>query len=148
MAAPDRILGKGARLYYSTDGGSTYTELTEISDLGAPDEGETEQIEATPLNPSSNAKEFLNGLTDTGKFSFKQFMDKKFTRFKTLRLLKGTLLGWRIVGPMVTGLTTAPKIEFDGNLEKVNASGFVRNQPTTIDCDVQVTGAVTLAEGV
>ena len=52
MAAPDRILGKGARLYYSTDGGSTYTELTEISELGAKTLGPRSRIvsmpEATP----------------------------------------------------------------------------------------------------
>lgn len=137
MALADAILGQGTRLYYSSDNIS-YNELADLADVGEPDEGDVEQIESTPLNPSTSAKEFLNGLREAGTFTFDQYWTK--ARYTTLRTLIGTTKYWKIVFP------ESSYLYFQGNLKKARPMGFKRNEPIKIGCAVQITGGTTFTQ--
>ena len=130
----DAVLGIGSRLYYSADN-VTYTELTDIVEIGPPDDPDVERIEATPLNPNSRAKEYLFGLVEYGEFTFKQFWNK--TRYNTLRGFLYTSKYWKVVFPDTSTLI------FQGALTKCRSSGLTNNQPIHIECTVKISGATT-----
>lgn len=136
-------LGLGARLYYSTDG-SSYTELSDLIGMGSPDDPTVEKIDATPLNPNSNAREYLYGLIDYGKFTFQQYWTK--ARLTTLRGRLRTSTYWRVVFPDHATPTSASKLEFQGAPVKVRPGPLVNNQPISIDVEIDISGATTYTE--
>lgn len=142
--AVDAILGMGARHYYSTDG-VNYTELTDLMEVGAPDDPEVEKIEATPVNPTSNAAEFLFGLITYGSTSFKQYYNK--SRMTTLRARLRLSTWWRTVYPDNATVSNASKIEYVATPTKVRTGALVRNQPIAIEVNANITGAVTFTAG-
>lgn len=138
--AVDALLGLGTRLYYSTDG-STYTELTDMDEIGSPGSPEVEQVEATPMNPTSRAREFLWGLVNYGTFSCKQFWNK--TRYTTLKNRLYTATYWRFVFPDNATPTSASKEEFIATPVKVQVDPPQRNKALTISVEAKLTGAST-----
>ncbi len=147
--AVDAILGKKTRIYWSTDN-ITYTEFADLVEAGPPEDGEVEQIEATPLNPTNNAKEYLSALEELGEFTFSQYWNK--TRYTTIRAIKtansaGTPYYFRLCFPDNATPTSASRIVFLGNVKKGRPAGFKRNTPIQIDVIVKVTGAITYTEG-
>lgn len=136
--AVDATLCSGSRLYYSTDSGSNYTELTDLRSMGPPGDPEAPKVDVTPLNPTSNTREKRIGLFDSGMFSFKQYYNK--TRYSALRTLftNRTLVRWKITMP--EGSTNV----YDGYLSKCTSSDMGNpDDPLMIDCQVEITGAVT-----
>lgn len=142
--AVDAILWMGARFYYSTDG-TNYTELTDMIEVGPPDDPTVEEIEATPLNPTSNAAEFLYGLINYGSTSFRQYFNK--SRFTTLRARLRTSTWWRTVYPDNAAVANSSKIEWIGAPTKVKNNTGVRNTPISIDVEIKISGAVTFTAG-
>lgn len=136
--AADAILGLGARLYYSTDD-ATYTELTDLKEIGSPGNPTIEQIESTPLNPTNRRREFLAGLIDGGRFTFMQMWNK--SRYNTLKGFAdaGTNLYWRIDLPD-SGTSTD---KFRGALSQCTFGPIRTSEIIMITCEVQVSGDET-----
>ena len=142
--AVSATLGQGTRLYYSSNG-SDYTELTDLVEIGPPGDPDIEQIEATPLNPTGNSREYLNGLEENGEFNFSQYWTKG--RQTTLRAIRGLTRYYKVVCPDNATPANASTYVFQGNLRKCQPAGFRRGQPVQIDCRVQLTSAITFTEG-
>lgn len=143
--AADASLAYGARLYYSTDG-STYTELTDIVEIGSPGEPEAPDVDVTPINPSTAYREFKSGLLNAGEFSFKQHWNK--TRFTTLRGRLRTSTYWRLVFPDNATPANASKAEFVGPVKKCTTDPMNdADDEIHIMCTVKVSGAITWTEG-
>lgn len=131
--AVDAILGLGTRNYYSSNG-TDYNEFVDMVLAGPPDDPTYSTIEATPLNPTDRAREFLKGLVDYGEYGFSQYYNK--TRFDTLRDNLGTNLYWRVTLP------DDSKFEFRGIITKAILAGLETEKVITIDVKVKITGAV------
>lgn len=132
--AVDAVLGYGTKLYYGSDGVS-YTELTDLEEIGEPGDGDVEQVEATPLTLTSNAKEFLNGAEDPGEFQFQQKYNK--TRLTTLMALKATKKYFKVTYADTSTVT------FQANVRKVTPPSGRKAQVQLITVRVKITGPVT-----
>lgn len=142
--AADGILGLGARLYYSTNG-TDYTELTDLEEIGPPQDETFEQIENTPLNPTNRRREYLNGLVDSGSFTFKQKYKK--ARMTALRGRLNATTYWKIMFPDGSTSSNGSTFVFQGNLTKCPSSPLQKSVVVTIDCEVKITGDITFTEG-
>jgi hypothetical protein len=140
------MIGKGSRLYYSTNG-TTYTELTNLVEMGSPDSGSPEQIDETPLNPTNSRREYVPGLIDTTVFPFKQYWNK--TRYALLLpyISNGITLYWRVTSPDNATPANASRWDFQGNLKKWMAPEFKVTTSLIIDAEVQITGDITFTQG-
>lgn len=143
----DATLGLGTRLYYSTNSGSSYTELTDLMEIGDPPNTTVEKIDVTSVNPTSRRREKKAGLSDGGNFDFAQFWNK--TRYTTLKAFydAGTSLRWKLVYPDNTDPAQASNLVFDGPLEKCQSSGTANNKPLCIKCSVFVSGSDAFTPG-
>ncbi len=145
--AVSSILGLGSRLYFSTDAGSNYTELTDLEMLGSPGSPKVDEIDTTPVNPTARAKEFLAGLIEYGEMSFSQFFTKaRYTALRTL-LTAGTLVTWKVVIPDNTNPALASKSVFSAILKECALSNLETKKPVTIPCKVRLSGADVFTEG-
>lgn len=145
MAAVDAILVYGSRCYYSSDGGSTYTELADMKQIGVPPT-DTPDVDVTPLADSDDYRQFRLALSVAGELDCKQFFNK--TRMSALQTLARTKLKWRIRVPDSATVANCSKIEFDGWLKIPQLSPLSDpDEPVTIDFKVKLTGKVTWTQG-
>jgi hypothetical protein len=136
--AVDAVLGYGTKLYYGADGVS-YTELTDLEEIGEPADGTVEQVEATPLTLTSNAREFLNGAEDPGEFQFSQKYNK--TRMAALIALKATRKYFKIL------YADSSTVIFQANVMKVVPPAGRKGQVQLITVRTKITGAATFTAG-
>lgn len=136
------FLAKGTRLYMSPDG-VTYTELVDLKQLGEPGNADAPDVDVTPLNPTTNYREYLVGMLTSSDFTFQQYFTA--TRFNALyaRLRLNTY--WRIVLP---DLTTGSKLEFQAKLKKCSLTGLGNpDDPLLIDSSMKISGEPTFTAG-
>ncbi len=143
MAAADCTLVKGVQFWYSTNSGSTYTQLIDMVDLGSPGTPTTEQIEKTPLDPTTNQKEYTGGMEDPGEHSFMQLWsgDREVV-LQALKNVNTTM--WRIYYPDRTILAKRSKDDYTGTLielskEKMDGA----SKRLVLVGKIKVSGAVT-----
>ncbi len=143
----DAISGIGAQQHYSTNGGSTYTQLTDLAMLGAPGSPKIDQIEATPVDPTSFAKEFLLGLVEYGEVSFEQFYNK--TRFTALNTLYTTraVVTWKTIVRDNATATSASYLVYSGWLIECGLGDLKNKDPVVIKCKIKMTGAYAFTQG-
>lgn len=143
----DAILGLQSRLYYSTTSNTgPWNELSDLSEMDGADDPKVDKIEATPLNPTGNAKEYLFGLIEYGEFGFKQYYKK--TRLTALRALLGTNPAyWKIVVPDNPNSALASYMVVTGTLISAKTGPFQKGNPILIDCKVTITGPSTFTQG-
>ena len=105
------VISKGIKLSYKTNGGSTYTDLTnlqEIPELG----GDSEAIEITTLADAAHM--YTDGILNYGdSLAFKFLYDK--TQFETLQGLSGSI-NWQVTLPDTTtcAFTGTSSVKLDG----------------------------------
>lgn len=130
------ILALGARIYDSPDG-ITYTEMTDMQEIGSPDDPEVNMVEATPVNPTQRAKEFLAGLINYGEFEWKQF-------YTAARLVhhRGYLFQrvyYRVVFPDVIS-SSGSMMQFSSYLKKAKLTALEIEKVMVIEGKAQITG--------
>ncbi len=143
--AVDALPGISARQYYSIDSGSNYTELTDLIEIGSPEDGTAAQIPATPLNPTNNSDEFINGIINNGMAKWSQYWNK--SRYATMRAYVGTKLTWKTVFPDNANPALGTKIVYAGNLVKCAPGAMNKKDAIPLNYEVQITGAVTVTQG-
>lgn len=131
--AVDAILGDDARLYYSADG-VTYTELSNVVEIPAPDGTTAEQVEVLALY-GNTAAEYLNGIKRNGKFTARIYWNK--TVFNTLLGFVGVSKYWKVTYPDTSTFVA------QGNVSKVSREGLSKGAPVVTLLEVQLSGDVT-----
>lgn len=146
MAVPtDAILVYGARLYYSSDGGSNYNELADMKSIGVP-ATDTPDVDVTPLADSDDFRQFRLALSVAGEMDCKQFFNK--TRFAALDTLKRQRLKWRLRVPDSATVANQSKLEWDGWLKAPTLDPFTDpDEPVLISFKVKTTGKITYTQG-
>ncbi len=142
MALADMTLVKGVQFWYSTNSGGSYTQLVDMVDLGSPGTPTTEQVEKTPLDPTTNQKEYVGGMEDPGEHSFMQFWSSD--RQVVLEALKNVpTTMWRIYYPDRTLLANRSRQDWTGTLTELSLEKMDGpSKRLVITAKVKVSGAV------
>lgn len=142
----DALLANGTRFYFSTNGGSTYSELVDLKELGSPGEPEGPEVDVTPLAPTANYREFRIGLLKSGTITFKQFYNK--ARYTTLAALLRIQYDWKYVFPDNAVPASASNLTFKGYLKKLTVDPVSDpDDKILIMGEVTITGAITFTQG-
>ncbi len=141
--AADCTLAKGVQFWYSTNSGSSYTQLTDLVSLGSPGGAKAAEVEKTPLDPTDNTKEYASGLEEPGAHDFKQFWNDD--REIALRALKGVAgVLWRTYYPDRTLLANRSHEDYMGTLNELSKEELGSADARLIlVAKVKITGAVT-----
>lgn len=115
--AADVTLAKGTRVYFSTDSGSTYTELTDMQSCSPPGSPKRKRIEVPSLNPTDDIRESKPGLRDPGQFTFKQYHTP--ARETAMQAQEGNTLKWKVTLPSGSPAKTV----FNAYIEDVHEEG-------------------------
>lgn len=137
--AVNAMLGLGARLYDSPDG-ITYTELVDMQEIGSPDDPEVGSVDATPVNPTNRAHEFLAGLINYGEFEFKQYFTGPRLVHHRGNIYK-TVYYKIVLNDLIS--TAGSTMIIQTFLMKARLSTLEAEKVVTIDCKAKVTGAST-----
>lgn len=70
MAETEVTIGYGSKFAISTDDGSTYTDVAEISGDISPPSSTIDTVDATHMRSPNGDREFILGLNDPGEMSF------------------------------------------------------------------------------
>src|SRR5262245_27191720 len=117
-APVDAILARGTLLHYSTDGGTVYSELVDMKEIGSPGDPEAMEVDVTPLNPYTGSREFLLGLRKSGTIMFKQWYNKM--RFAALRGMLGTRNDWKFTFPDGATPVASSVLTFKGQIGRAS----------------------------
>lgn len=140
----DAIVAAGLRLWYSTDGGSTWLELTDLEKVGEPMAKESPDVPLTTL--TQTAQEFAAGLQNNGTLDFTQYWNK--TRYGVLNAQYGKTIDWKISYPDAALEANKTKMVAKGYINRLAPSGAdSQDTPLTITCKVKITGAVAFTAG-
>ncbi len=132
----DAMIGMGARLYDSPDN-ITFTEITDLQMIGSPDDPEAKEIDATPVNPTAGANEYLLGLLNYGEFEFKQYYNA--SRFVHHRGNLRQTVYYRIV--LNDAISNSGSIiALQTLLKKCKISELEVEKVTVIECKAKITG--------
>ena len=105
-------LSRGIKLSYKSNGGSTFTELTNLQEIPELGNNAKEKVDVTVL--SDSAKKSIDGLSDTAQdLSFKFLYDKE--QFTTLAALT-TSTDWKVELPSEGNAATfsgTPSVKLD-----------------------------------
>ena len=105
-------LSRGIKLSYKSNGGSTFTELTNLQEIPELGNNAKEKVDVTVL--SDSAKKSIDGLSDTAQdLSFKFLYDKE--QFTTLAALT-TSTDWQVELPSEGNTATfsgTPSVKLD-----------------------------------
>ena len=105
-------LSRGIKLSYKSNGGSTFTELTNLQEIPELGNNAKEKVDVTVL--SDSAKKSIDGLSDTAQdLSFKFLYDKE--QFTTLAALTSST-DWQVELPSEGNTATfsgTPSVKLD-----------------------------------
>jgi hypothetical protein len=143
------ILGIGSKIGYSTDGGSTFTDVAEVTSITLPS-SEHSVIDVVHLGITDGYKDFLFGLADGGTVEFK--FNYTATVYSALFALKGQKKTgandnkWKISGPDENGVTAGgvQTFTFKGVLMALE-SEIMTEEIVGVTGKVKVCGGVTVA---
>tara|TARA_R110000787_G_scaffold284494_2_gene398262 strand:- start:938 stop:1375 length:438 start_codon:yes stop_codon:yes gene_type:complete len=135
---------QNTKLFRSTDSGTTWLAITDLTSVGYPD-GDTSEIDATVL--SSTAFEYILGLKDNGSLNFGINVNFTDTQHIALQADNGvnTARSYRVEYPE-RGAVTVTSVEFSGFLMSFTGDNPV-NDKQAFTGTVRITGAVTIVNG-
>lgn len=117
---------QGCKLFWSTDSGSTYTQVTGVTQVVVP-EISKERIECTDLD--SPTKEYLAGLGDSSAATYPLNFSAIDTSHKAMLVLESSsaTVKWK-VELVETGLSTVTTAVYDGFVEKLSITGSTNSK--------------------
>lgn len=137
------ILGYGASIQYSNDGGTTYqTALGQIESIVPPNIDATD-VKITNLNSPNNFHEFMAGLGNGGEVSFKLIFDK--TLMSTLYGFHRVTKFWKVTYSDL--VTTASTWIFQAYLKGVTNEEFQADDKVMSTFKFKVTQKPTFTPG-
>lgn len=143
----DVTLVNDIRLYLSTDG-VTYSELVDMSTIGAAGSPERPDVDVTPLSGSDSFRQFRQGLATAGECQCMQHWNKTRHALLDGYFSNNTSLYWRVVLPDATLVANRSKIEFQGRLKKLTTSEHDDpDKKILIDFTIKLTGKPTFTPG-
>lgn len=121
-SAPEgKTLPYTSTLGYSTDGGSTYTDLAEVV-MVHPPSPTLDKASTTVLDSPGGAKEALASWIDLGTIPFECFFTKSQYNTVAAKFFAGDALYWRIKLPLIGAETNHSTFIFQGFLSKLEFS--------------------------
>lgn len=132
------LASQGTILAVSTDSGSTWVDLCQLSSINGPD-GSSSEIEVTTL--CSSAKEYISGLADYGNVAISGMYDPANAGLVSLKTLydSGDEAQFRIT---LTD-TASTEITFDGYVNAYSWA-FEADDASRVSSNIRVTGPVTV----
>jgi predicted secreted protein len=133
--------GKGTKLQYSTDSGTTFVDVAQILDVSPPSESGN-SIDVTTHDSPGNHSEFVAGLRDGGEVALSIAFDPEDTasHAKLKELFdSGEVLPWRVVFPSAN----SAHMQFDGFVNSFSGE-TPQDDKITADCSLKVTGKPVL----
>ena len=120
------VVSQGCKLFWSTDSGSTYTQVTGVTTVMIP-EISKERIECTDLD--STTKEYLAGLGDSSAATYPVNFDATDTSHQAMLVLESSSdeVKWK-VELVESGLSTVTTAVYDGYVEKLSVSGATNSK--------------------
>ena len=133
------LAGVGTKLEYSTDGGTTYTALAQVLNIGGP--GMTKDtIDTTALDTADGYRTFIGGFKNPGTLTFTANFEK--TQYNTL---KGQFEGDTLVNYKLT-TPDGSTFEFIGLVTEMPLT-VPTDDKITMDVTIQISGTVTFTAG-
>ena len=131
--------GFGTTIAYSTDGGTTYTDIGGIHDTISGPELSADAVEVTDHDSADGWREYIGGLKDAGEVGFKVNWDPADTQHDALVAQVGNVIDWKITFP--DGASTAT---FQGIMTNYTPDVPLDDRMTA-EITIKITGAVTWA---
>ena len=135
--------GKGTKLQYSTDSGTTFVDVAQVIDVSPPGQSGN-SIQATTHDSVGNHHEFIAGLRDGGEVPLSIAYDPEDTasHAKLEELFdSGEVVTWRVVFPTANN----PHLQFDGFVNNFGGA-TPQDDVITADCGIKVTGKPVLTK--
>ena len=133
--ASNAISAQGTTFEVSTDGGTTWVDIGEISSFTGFD-GQSNDIEVSNL--ASTAKEYRLGLQDFGQFT----LELQFVRADAGQVVLDTLNASKAVAKFRMTLPDTEVATFDGLVKSFSIAGGT-DQTLSGTCTIRQTGAPT-----
>lgn len=145
MAASVSTIGYGDTLEWSTDGGTTWTAVSELKTCDVPTHS-IEKIERTHMGSPNRTKEYTPGLRDTGDVAFAfNFNSTDYEALYTLET-NGTVAQWKHTLAPNDGEATGAVYEYEGFVELSGGTREVEGV-TEVSATIKRTGAATFTAG-
>lgn len=146
MAASISRIGYGDVLEWSTDGGTTWTDVAELRTCDIPTHT-VEKIERTHMGSPGRTKEYTPGLRDVNDVSFTfNFNSADYAAIFALETA-GTVANWRHTLAPNDGETTGAIYEYDGFVEISGAPREVEGV-TEVSATIKRTGVAEFTAAV
>ena len=135
---------RGAKLFRSTDGGSTLVKVPQCSNIGLPG-NQKEELDVTNLE--STRREKIEGIGDTSTVTFTVFADLTDTIHQALLSdsESSAVQNWLIEVPE-QGAATVSTYAFAGYVQNFRGDLQV-NTPQAMAGEIVMTGSATIAHG-
>jgi hypothetical protein len=143
------ILGIGSKASYSTDNGSTFTDVAEVTSITLPS-SEHSVVDVVHLGITDGYKDFLFGLADGGtvevKFNYTATVYSAIFALKGLKKTGANDNKWKISGPDENGVTAGgvQTFTFKGVVMSME-SEITTEEIVSVTVKIKVCGAVTVA---
>ena len=137
----------GTRLAYSSNGGSTYTTITECRAIRMP-KNEPSKADTTHLESPNRKREKIPSWKDDGECGFTcLFVADQFDTLSDLEAA-GTLLMWRVQLPQLSGQSSRSTVVFSAQIASVRLNDIEANdEPVTYDVVLTVSDEETFTAG-
>lgn len=134
-------IGYGGTLEYSTDGGSTFTEVAEFKSGGLPTNS-IDKVDRTHMSSPNRTREYTPGLGDPQDVEFVfNFNSGDYEDLLTLQTNR-TIADWKHTLATEDGTTTGAVYEYKGSVNLGAAETTVEGI-TEVSCTIQRTGSYT-----
>jgi hypothetical protein len=148
MPSTENLSGNIAlpQLSVSTDGGTVYAPIAELTADPALGGITTDSYETTHTDITDNFKTFLEGWSDAAEHSFTvNYREDTYSQLRAL-IGQGTL-DWKITWTDPGDTVTDPELDFQGHISAGPTLVTPLQDKWTIDFSVKLTGADTFTEG-
>lgn len=114
---------QGCKLFWSTDSGTSYTQVTKVTQVVTPST-QKGRIECSDLD--STAKEYVAGLNDNQAATYPVNFDGTDTSHIAMLVLEssGDVVKWKVEF-VETGLSTVTTVVYDGYVDTFDIEGGV-----------------------
>ncbi|MBY6121814.1 hypothetical protein KUV64_22015 [Mameliella alba] len=146
MAESVSTIGYGDKLEWSTDGGTTWTEVAELKTCDVPAHS-VEKVERTHMSSPGRTKEYTPGLRDPQDVAFA--FNFNSTDYAALYALEtaGTVADWRHTLATEDGTATGAIYEYSGFVELAGGTREVEGV-AEVSATIKRTGVATFTPAV
>jgi len=145
MATKARIV-YGASTEWSSDGGTTYTNIDESTAIVVP-ETSVDYQDVSSLDSTGGFREYIPGLKDAGEISIPCNYTSAMYALASGYRSAGTLIKFQTTLPLETGQsTTGDVFVFEGYVSPALETNSV-GDPISLTLNIRTSGAVSFTEG-